>query len=67
MNSRLMRKYRCGFEYRCAPAAHCLRTDCAAGAHGRGGEEGVFKMKSTKKRGDVYELEWTLFAVVVLL
>ena len=45
--------------------AHQLRTDCAAGAHGRG-EEGVFKMKSTKRGRNVYELEWTLFAVVVL-
>jgi hypothetical protein len=62
MNSRLMRKYRCGFEYRCAPAAHRLRSWCA---WKRG--EGVFKIKSTKRGRDVYELEWTLFAVVVLL
>ena len=26
----------------------------------------IIKMKSTKRGGDIYELEWTLFAVVVL-
>lgn len=47
-----------------------MRTSCALTAQlvrMEEGERGSFLNEKYKKRGDVYELEWTLFAVVVLL